>query len=120
MDGSQKLPQRLLGTLRDGLKDGRQVRLLCHAIAAWMRYVGGTDEWGQPIDVRDPLKDVLQARLAAAGPAPRDKVMALIAVAPIFGDDLRHSERFVNELTDAYTALARHGARQTLIDLLRA
>ncbi|MDG1115951.1 MAG: mannitol dehydrogenase family protein, partial [Flavimaricola sp.] len=41
MDGSQKLPQRLLGTLEANFAAGRPSPGLCLAVAAWMRYVGG-------------------------------------------------------------------------------
>ena len=53
MDGSQKLPQRLLGTLRINMDEGRASPCLMLAVAAWMRYVTGIDEQGAPIDVRD-------------------------------------------------------------------
>ena len=39
MDGSQKLPQRLLGTVRDRLAAGAPIERLALAVAAWMRYV---------------------------------------------------------------------------------
>ena len=61
MDGSQKLPQRILGTLADNRAAGRPSPGLTLAVAAWMRYVGGIDERGQPIDVRDPLAARLEA-----------------------------------------------------------
>src|SRR5205814_3735647 len=65
MDGSQKLPQRLLGTVRDNLAAGRPSELLALAVAGWMRYVSGTDEAGREIKVSDPLAPEL-ARVAAA------------------------------------------------------
>ena len=55
MDGSQKLPQRLLGTIRDRLRDEAPIGRLALGVAAWMRYVTGIDEKGAPIDVRDPM-----------------------------------------------------------------
>ena len=42
MDGSQKLPQRLLGTIRDRLAAGAPIDRLALGVAAWMRYVTGT------------------------------------------------------------------------------
>ena len=39
MDGSQKLPQRLLGTIRDRLAKGQPIDRLALGVAAWMRYV---------------------------------------------------------------------------------
>ncbi len=115
MDGSQKLPQRLLGTLRDRLRDGGSVTLLCHAIAGWMRYVEGTDERGKPIEIRDPLAVVLAARLAVAGSAPRDRVQALMSIEQIFGTDLIANEGFVVDLSAVYSSIAQHGARGALM-----
>ena len=62
MDGSQKLPQRILGTLNDQLREGGNIEGLLLVVAGWMRYVGGTGEDGQPIDVQDPLADELKSR----------------------------------------------------------
>ena len=48
MDGSQKLPQRILGTIADNRAAGRPCPGLTLAVAAWMRYVGGVDETRPP------------------------------------------------------------------------
>ena len=71
MDGSQKLPQRLLGTARDRLKSGQSVGLITLGIAAWVRYVSGTDEQGESIDVRDPLARELREAVAAGAGDPQ-------------------------------------------------
>ena len=55
MDGSQKLPQRLLGTIHDRLSRNEPIVRAALGVAAWMRYVTGIDERGEAIDVRDPL-----------------------------------------------------------------
>src|SRR5437762_4124014 len=68
MDGSQKLPQRLLGTVRDRLQEGLPIDTHALAIAGWMRYVTATDEQGRKIDVRDPIAAELAASANAAGP----------------------------------------------------
>ena len=47
MDGSQKLPQRLLGSIRDRLAAGAPIDRLVMGVAGWMRYVTGIDEQGQ-------------------------------------------------------------------------
>ena len=56
MDGSQKLPQRLLGTARDRLARGLSITRIALGVAGWMRYVTGQDEHGREIDVRDPSR----------------------------------------------------------------
>jgi fructuronate reductase len=55
MDGSQKLPQRLLGTIADRLRTGGSIERLALAVAAWMIYAHGTDLSGKPIPVQDPM-----------------------------------------------------------------
>lgn len=80
MDGSQKLPQRILGTLASNLDAGRDSPGLMLALAAWVHYVSGTDLQGNPIDVRDPLRDTL--REAATSPDPVGAILSLRAVFP--------------------------------------
>ena len=109
MDGSQKLPQRWLGTIRDRLARGLQIDRLALGIAAWIRYVGGTDERGKPIDVRDPMRETF-AKLASAGTAGSDYVSAVLALPSIFGADLPLDQRFTTAVSDAYRNLATHGA----------
>jgi fructuronate reductase len=65
MDGSQKLPQRLLGTVMDRLKAGAPFERLALGIAAWMIYAQGRDLSGKPIVVQDPMA----AEFAAIDPA---------------------------------------------------
>ena len=111
MDGSQKLPQRLLSTIRERVSLGLPFPRLALAVAAWIRYVGGTDESGAAIDVRDPLAGDLQACLAAAGPDPARRVAAVLNMRAIFGDDLPRAGAFVNAVVDAYKLLLTAGAR---------
>ena len=114
MDGSQKLPQRLLGTIRDRLACGLPITRASLGIAGWMRYVTGIDEQGRKIDVRDPLAPRLKGITRAAGGAPPKLVDGLLGVTEIFGDDLPRSELFRRVLTQHVTALFVQGARSTI------
>lgn len=111
MDGSQKLPQRLLGTIEDNLAMGVVPKGLCLAVAGWMRYVGAMDEKGQAIDVRDPIADRLAAELQSAG-APAAKVAALLSVREVFDKVLAKNSDFRAAVTTAYEGLVAHGARK--------
>ena len=113
MDGSQKLPQRLLGTIRDRLKQGAPIAGLALGVAAWMRYVTGIDETGGAIDVRDPLKDELRARADAAGLNAEKLAPALLGIDKIFGRYLPADQRFTTAVTSALDSLIRHGSKQT-------
>lgn len=107
MDGSQKLPQRILSTIRDRLAAGVVPHGLCLAVAAWMRYVGGIDEQGAPIDVRDPFAE----RLKHISDEADDKVEALLQVEEVFGTDLPKDRRFTEAVAMAYDRLVQAGAR---------
>lgn len=108
MDGSQKLPQRILGTLRQNIAAGRETKGLCLAVAAWVRYVGGLDEAGQPIDVRDPLAARLRA-LSDGAPTPAQKVAAILSEAEVFPPDL--AAQLEGPVTEAAERLWAIGAR---------
>lgn len=61
MDGSQKLPQRLLHTITERLAAGEKIDYLVLAVAAWIRYSLGFDEKGEAIEVQDPLANDFKA-----------------------------------------------------------
>ncbi|QKV18548.1 mannitol dehydrogenase family protein [Oricola thermophila] len=109
MDGSQKLPQRILGTIRDNLEADRVPTGLCLAVAGWMRYVGGVDENGSSIDVQDPLADRLRAASDSATD-PEGKVAALLAIEEVFDPALAADPHFREAVVRAYSALAERGS----------
>ncbi|QRM33801.1 mannitol dehydrogenase family protein [Microvirga sp. VF16] len=117
MDGSQKLPQRLLGTVRDRLREGTSIARLSLGVAAWMRYVTGVDENGAPIDVRDPMAARLRELADRAGRSAENLAGALFAVREIFGDDLPQDSRFTGAVTNSLKSLYEKGAKRTVSNL---
>ncbi|MGX5736023.1 mannitol dehydrogenase family protein [Bosea thiooxidans] len=117
MDGSQKLPQRLLGTIRERLKVGAPIDHLALGVAAWMRYVTGTDEKGAAIDVRDPLAAELKRRTEAAGRDAAALVTALTGIEAIFGTDLPGEAHFTKAVTTHLASLFEKGAKATAASL---
>ncbi|MEF2552773.1 mannitol dehydrogenase family protein [Aurantimonas sp. A2-1-M11] len=120
MDGSQKLPQRLLGTVRDRIAAGAPFERLALGVAAWMRYVTGTDEAGAPIDVNDPLADRLRAIGDAAGRDPERLAKAYLGIGDVFGHDLRDHPGFNRAVTAALASLLTRGAARTVADYAHA
>jgi fructuronate reductase len=109
MDGSQKLPQRLLGTIRDRLKGGRSIDALALAVAAWMRYVRAVDEKGSPYQVQDPLAGRLQ-EAARAGDASTC-VDCLLRIREVFGGDLPDRRELRARLVAWLSMLDQNGAK---------
>ena len=115
MDGSQKLPQRLLGSLEANIAAGKPVPGLSLAVAAWMYYVGGIDQTGQPIDVKDPMAEKLRA-ISDASTTPADKVAALLSLSEIFPIEL--AENLKAPVTEAAQFLWAQGARQAALQVV--
>ncbi|MEX3019796.1 mannitol dehydrogenase family protein [Kluyvera sp. STS39-E] len=113
MDGSQKLPQRMLDSVRWHLADNSSFTLLALGVAGWMRYVGGVDEQGNAIEVCDPLLPVIQAAVAKSEEG-ESRVQALLAIDAIFGQDLPQNSQFVTQVTSAYLSLLSKGAKATV------
>lgn len=120
MDGSQKLPQRLLGTARDRLKAGQAIDRIALGVAAWMRYVTGIDETGQPIDVRDPLAERFKAITAASKGDPDQLADGLFGIEAIFGKDLPQNDAFTRPVIAALQSLYAKGAKATIAAMPKA
>ena len=115
MDGSQKIPQRWLGTLRHQLASGDSIELLSLALACWIRYVSAHDDAGKLIEVSDPLAAELRSlwsrNLASGHAAVAD---AFLRFTPVFGNDLHSSERLQQALSTWLQSLGKCGVRGTL------
>ncbi|MGI5185926.1 mannitol dehydrogenase family protein [Dactylosporangium sp. CA-152071] len=103
-DGSQKLPQRLLGTVADRRAAGEVPVYAALVLAAWIRFVGGRADDGTELPLDDPLAD----RLRGASTEQR-----LTMLSPGLADDAPLRAEIERWLRD----LERHGAAATLAAL---
>lgn len=103
-DSSQKLPFRLLGTVRDRLAAALPITRLGEAIAGWLRFV----EWrvrrsGEPLV--DPLADHLSALVQKLNGEAAADVRRWLGLEAVFGTDLPRQPGFVAALEAGYAAL---------------
>lgn len=119
MDGSQKLPQRLLNTIRVRLEHKQPFPHLALGVAGWMRYATGIDEKGGPIDVRDPLRDEIQTRIVGKTNAI-SIVDAYLSLKGIFGSDLPANEEFRQAVSAALQQILEKGAARTVAEHAKA
>jgi fructuronate reductase len=113
MDGSQKLPQRLLGTVRDRIATGARFHHLALATAGWIRYASGTDERGREIAVSDPMSATFARTVAASGNDPARIAAGFLDLAPVFGDLVAHAG-FRDLVSRNVVDLFRNGVQRTL------
>ncbi len=111
MDGSQKLPQRILATVAENLAAGRPSKGLALALAAWVQFLKGRDDNGADLVVSDPMKERLQAVIAAAT-STTDLVSRLLDVAAVFGNPA--PQGLAPALTEALDLLDTKGAKRAL------
>ncbi|MEY4556337.1 MAG: hypothetical protein RL093_1456 [Pseudomonadota bacterium] len=109
MDGSQKLPQRLLATAQARLAAGQPIPCLALAIAAWMRWQEGRTEAGRLVAVEDPLAAETARRLSATTD-DAGKVAALLDLEAVFPRALSGDPAFRQAVTRAFLDLRRLGA----------
>lgn len=113
MDGSQKLPQRLLATIAARLDAGQGIDALTLAVAAWVRWQAGQDDLGQPHVVDDPLAAPIAATLGTAT-TTQQRVAAILAFDAVVPPALGDSAQFRDALTRWLTILENDGARDAL------
>jgi fructuronate reductase len=90
MDGTQKLPQRLLEPATIALKRGLSLDAYAFAVAAWMRYVLGVKENGESYTLRDPREAEIAGLIGTAGSI----VDRLLKLPGLFPDELADSDRW--------------------------
>lgn len=94
MDGSQKLPQRILAPLFENLSARKPHKRLLTVVAAWFRFIESRSKIGQS-GLNDPLQEeLLQAARNASDNA--DLAERLLQIAPVFTDLPTH--RIADEL----------------------
>lgn len=113
MDGSQKLPQRLVATVASRLERGGSIDALSLAIAGWMRWQHGRTDGGERFVVDDPLAGVT-AKLLDGVADPACQVEALLTLEALFPRGLAGDERFREALTRQLRRLTERGARAAL------
>jgi len=113
MDGSQKLPQRLLAPIAARLARGLGIETLALAVAGWMRWQSGRTDAGEPFTVDDPLAGETARRLAGLHD-PEAQVLGLAGIDAIFPPELAADLRFREAITRQLRRLAEQGAKAVL------
>lgn len=102
MDGSQKLPPRILDPLFENRQVGRAHTGLIAVVAAWMAFVAARVRRGEPLG--DPLEPALVDAVRQAGDDPAALVSRLLDLSTIFAG---------YPVAEIAPALVEHVAAQT-------
>ncbi|WP_309630229.1 mannitol dehydrogenase family protein [Brevundimonas sp.] len=113
MDGSQKLPQRLLATIAARLDADQSIDALALGVAGWIGWQDGVTETGERFTVDDPMAAPLAAALAEAVTAT-DRVRAVCSLSGIVSPRLAGDERFTGTVTRHLNGIAIQGVEAWL------
>jgi fructuronate reductase len=109
MDGTQKLPQRLLEPSAEALAAGDHAETYAIAVAAWMRYALGVDRKGQSYELRDPRAAEI-ATLLADVPRNGGAVSAALFTLPgLFPDVLTGNVAWTDDVANKLEILIQDG-----------
>lgn len=111
MDGSQKIPPRLLATIAARIDAGQSFTRLALAVAAWMMFLRGHADDGTRYEISDPLASRLHALAVSAHDEPQALMDALLSVREVFPANLADLPEFRKALWQALQLLHKNGAR---------
>jgi fructuronate reductase len=109
MDGSQKLPQRLLASIAARLDADQSIDALSLGVAGWIRWQEGITETGETFTVDDPMAARLSEALSGATTAEA-RVRAVSALGEIVSPRLANDARFIKAVTRGLDGVATNGA----------
>lgn len=112
VDASERIPKFVLPVVRKQLELGGPVDRAALVVAAWARFLEGTDEQGQPIEITDRRLSELRTAVRAE----QDEPGAFLGLSEIFGE-LGKNDRFATAYRQARESLQQSGARSTVQDL---
>lgn len=109
MDGSLKLPQRLIAPIAERQKLGLSSPALTLAVAGWFRWQEGVDDAGERHDINDPIAALTAKIVDENKESPDEYVAAMLGIQSVFGEDLIKNADFVSDLKNAFLQLKEYG-----------
>jgi len=88
--------------------------MLSFTVAAWFRYLTGTDDQGKELPIIDPMSKKLTDRARSGGKDPQ----SLLSMREVFSESLATSPRFVDQVREILESFYDKGARATLAGAL--
>ena len=116
MDGSQKLPPRLIEPALERLRAGGQARCVALVAAAWMRFLSGRDDAGASYEIADPLAERLRRVERSCEGHPRRLVDELFGSSDIFLPEIAAHAAFKAAVAAYLGAMRSKGMRRVLAE----
>ncbi|OKH86810.1 mannitol dehydrogenase family protein [Thalassospira sp. TSL5-1] len=109
MDGTEKLPQRLLHPAQDALKEGKEIATYAIAVAFWMAYLHKLVVQRNGNDISDPRQAEIIAALSGKA-AAQDIYNALSQLPGLFPQSLLSSSVWMQAVVSRLDCILTQGA----------
>lgn len=118
MDGTEKLPQRILMPACEALSGGENGRMFAFVAAAWMRYCLGVSEAGVPYILDDPRAAEIAVRVRGLETDAPALAHALLTMPGLFPAALLRSSAWTQQVIDQLAVMLSQGMRQAMSKLI--
>lgn len=116
MDGTEKLPQRILQAASEALNKGQDVGPFAFTVAAWMRYCLGHKDDGTNYPLRDPRADEIDAALHSVGHGASDMARALHLLPGLFPSRLTGDDLWQASVVKSLGTMLEHGMMRAIVN----
>lgn len=113
MDGTEKLPQRLLAPAVELLARGADIGPFAFAVAAWMRYCLGRLDDGATYMLNDPREAAI-AKAVSAARTPSDISRALHDLPRLFPERLRTDQSWLDAVSSRLEVMIANGMQAAI------
>ena len=110
-DGSQKLPIRLLDTIRQNLAEDRSIEKLAVGVAAWMRFIVRMTR--EERDITDPMGSDLRRLGNKATDSAEADLKNFFRLSAVFGEDLPKNKLFAAAVRSGYEEILEAEKQKT-------
>ena len=114
MDGTEKLPQRLLAPAMRALETGAALRPFAFAVAAWMRYCLGRTDDGTAYALRDPREGEIETVLSGVPRKAEPLSDVLHGLPGLFPPQLLASADWRRQVVEALDAMMTRGMAEAV------
>ena len=116
-DGSQKIPQRWIKSVRQLYREGMNCKLLALAVAGWVRYLDSIRDTGESFSVDDPMSEKFYD--IKRNSADTNMVYRILSLGSVFGDLVDTCPGFVAKVDNFYHDLKLKGVKTVINEFLR-
>lgn len=119
IDGSQKICQRILNSIKERRNNRLRSPILTLSVAGWIRWLFGSDESGKNYKIIDPLAEKLKEIVETNENDFPTLVRTMITFEPVFGTEFASDSIFEIDLCNALSELTENGVATTVEKYVR-